>query len=428
MGFFDTPYSSKAVPATEAGTHVLVGRDAEIARLHNKLEMSDRVITVEGDNGVGKTSMVRVASYLARERFTSGATKQLFLPVDDVFQLTSNTDLDGLADTVLFALANALIKNRETLLEHGRAVSGLDEIDRWLNASETVGREGTGTLGPVSIGGGKSTNLSTTDGFTRAGFASAVKRALNDAFPLGKGGFVCILDNLELLKTSTSVGEIMQDMRDSLLDLEGVRWVACGAAGVVRGAAASIRWSGLLSKPIELAPLGDESIRSVLTTRVDFFKDGNALYVPVDEDGFYFAYQLFGKNLRSALGACQDYSEWLVEDGQRFNSSEDKLESFQRWLSDEGSLHLEAIVGVGKRAWALFDNLAGEGGNMSPGDHDKYGFSTYQALNEQSKKLKAAGLLKKVAPKIDKDQRTKAYEISPEGWKVALARGFRAGN
>lgn len=422
MGFYDTPYNSKAVPASEAGQRVLVGRGDEIKRLHTKLGMSNRVITVEGDNGVGKTSMVRVASYEATERFRTGELDQLFLPVDDVFQLTSETKLDQITDNVLFALANALIKNSDVLLEFGRSVSGLKELNRWLNASETVDRNASGTLGPLGGGGGKSTNLSTTDGFARAGFASQVQRSLDEAFPDGKGGFVCILDNLELLKTSNAVGEFMQEMRDSLLDMDGVRWVACGAAGVVRGAATSVRWSGLLSKPIELEPLSEQWIPEVLTSRVELFKTRENPYVPVEENGFEYSYGLFGRNLRSTLGSCQDYSEWLVEEGSELADSTEKLADFQAWLKAEGTRHLDSISNVGKKAWGLFDELVTSGGTMSPGDFKRFGFRSYQALNNQSNKLRAAGLLKKIAPEVDEDQRTKAYEISPEGWKVSLAR------
>jgi MoxR-like ATPase len=72
FGFRENPYATTPVPPTEEGQRLLVGRENELSQLLLYLSSAGSHVTVEGDNGVGKTSLVAIAGFEARERFLEG--------------------------------------------------------------------------------------------------------------------------------------------------------------------------------------------------------------------------------------------------------------------------------------------------------------------------------------------------------------------
>jgi MoxR-like ATPase len=73
------PVRHDHLPPSSEGERLLVGRDAELGRLHTFLRSSARHPTLEGENGVGKTSLVNVAGYQAQREFEQKKTGQLLI-------------------------------------------------------------------------------------------------------------------------------------------------------------------------------------------------------------------------------------------------------------------------------------------------------------------------------------------------------------
>src|SRR5690606_32625496 len=151
------------------------------------------------------------------------------------------------------------------LKSRGLAVPNTSSVDKWLNAplfkSGGFGANVLGSGGEVSRG----TEPNTSQGFTEAGFLAIVTRWLRECFPSRQsGGFICVIDNLELLETSQAARSLLESMRDSVLDLPGLRWVLCGARGIMRTAASSQRLEGRLAEPLELRPVDDKSVADVI--------------------------------------------------------------------------------------------------------------------------------------------------------------------
>src|SRR5664280_600949 len=80
LGFSSNPYGADPLPASEEGVQLLVGRDRELRHLISQLRSTDTHPTIEGDNGVGKTSLVFVAAFTGRKSFLAGQSQQLLLP------------------------------------------------------------------------------------------------------------------------------------------------------------------------------------------------------------------------------------------------------------------------------------------------------------------------------------------------------------
>jgi hypothetical protein len=63
LGYRDNPYSTDPVPPNEEELKLLVGRTTELSRLRMSITSSTNHTTIEGTNGVGKTSLVGVAAF-----------------------------------------------------------------------------------------------------------------------------------------------------------------------------------------------------------------------------------------------------------------------------------------------------------------------------------------------------------------------------
>lgn len=253
LGFRGNLYQIDPVPPNEEGEQLLVGRNEELARLRMYLTSSATHPTIEGQNGVGKSSLVAVAGFQAKREFVRGRTQQLLIPLGERFQLDTAATADGFARQVYFAIGQAFIDNHDLLASTGRKVPDLGHIREWLNSPIFVGRQVGGQAFGFGPTYGQNKVANEGAGFSEAGFRSTVERWLSETFPDDEaGGFVCVLDNLELLLTVQGARALLESLRDSLLSRTGLRWVLCGARGIMRGAASSSRLQGVLSDPMEL--------------------------------------------------------------------------------------------------------------------------------------------------------------------------------
>lgn len=87
LGVRDNPYNTTPIPPTAEGARLLVGREVPLRRLSRGIPPPTPYPTVEGDNGVGKTSLVSIAGYTLLRSFKEGQTQQLFITLPEPFQL-----------------------------------------------------------------------------------------------------------------------------------------------------------------------------------------------------------------------------------------------------------------------------------------------------------------------------------------------------
>jgi hypothetical protein len=151
FGFRESPYATDHLPPSSEGERLLVGRDAELGRLRTFLRSSARHPTLEGENGVGKTSLVNVAGYQARREFEQKKTGQLLIPLERPFQLTNTDDAQSFRRTVFFEVARGFIRNHDLLKSGGLDVPDVGAIDTWLNTA--VIRGGGGGVSVAGFGG-----------------------------------------------------------------------------------------------------------------------------------------------------------------------------------------------------------------------------------------------------------------------------------
>ncbi len=421
FGFSQNPYSTKPITADDIGRSLLVGRATEEKQLAAYITSADTHPTVEGPNGVGKTSLVSVVGFALLANFDKRTSKQLFLPVASPFQLTNEEDINKFRLKVFCVAAITLLNHEARIRSSGAKLPDASEIKLWLQSPVIVGAGGG-----ISIAGfGGTTSLSqaanTGAGFTEAGFVEHVKSWLAEAFPTStSGGLICVLDNLELLETSSKARALLEAIRDEVLGVKGLRWVLCGARGIVRDAASSPRMQGVLSEPLELQPLRDENVKEVISRRIDKFKTVAAPYVPVEPDNFEHLYKVGNKNLRNAFKYSEDFVMWTITQGvTRPSSSIDKKSLIESWFAVEAD-KIAVAKGVGDRAWQVFDGIADDGGNISPGDYADFGFESMQAMRPHLKALEESNLIDSAVD--DTDRRRKTISMTSRGWIVRYKR------
>jgi hypothetical protein len=421
LGYAKNPYDVNPLPASEEGAELLVGREVEVRTLLSKLGNSTLHPTLEGDNGVGKTSIVLVAAYRAMRDHREGRKRQLFLPINSIFQLGSSAD--DFERRVYFEVAQAFIQYADPLRDAGYDVPNLDEIRRWLTDPIISGGGGGLQILGSGFNGERSNEANTSAGFTDSGFAQAIRAALQAAFPTPEhGGFVAVIDNIELLQLSNEAKRALERLRDTSLSLPGIRWVLCGAKGIVRAAVSSPRLTGRIAAPLEVKPIPDHVVEELIEARLSHFANSADAKAPVGPDGFRHLYEISNKNLRDALKYAQDFSIWLDVQGETHKPAEEFADLLEVWLAEE-AIAIESSITLQPRMWKLFTDLCEAGGTCAPGDYEAFGFSSLQRMRSNFAELERAGL---VSAEVDEDDhRRRTVTITSKGWLVHYARsGF----
>lgn len=416
FGFAQNPYDHLPIAANAAGERLLVGREQEIGQLTDRIKARNAIPTLEGDIGVGKTSIISVAAYKLEQAFfeKGGAC---YLALEQPFQLASDDTVDKFTTMLYQAILKKIHNRRSDLISAGINIGDTAKLYNWLTSEQYSGV--SGGLGSFNIGVAPAPN--TGSGFAQSGFQSGVDSLLKSMFPNPKiGGVICVIDNLELLEKSTKARTMLESMRDGILTAHGVIWVVCGARGIVRGVASSARLQAHLSKPMQISAINQASIEDLIERRVIEYREkpGTEL-TPVDQQGFLHLFKVFKENLRTSLKFCADFAEWLSDTHNIHKSPIEKFELLQVWLAEEAADYKENI-NLTPKPWEIFDKIVDLGGAVAPSDHDKFGYETQMALRPQIKALEDVGL---VDSTIDEtDQRRRTISVTPKGWLVNYCR------
>ncbi|MFJ8212132.1 hypothetical protein [Streptomyces sp. NPDC096033] len=419
FGFTQSPYDTESLPPTATGERLLVGRERHVARLINRLASSSSHVTIEGEAGVGKTSLITIANYRMK-RNTDKARGPLMLPLGEEFQITTQDAVKLFEAKVYRAIAEGFIRYGDELHEWGYDTPKMKDVNKWMNSPVLRSISGGVSVAGIGLAGSKGESINASSAFAESGLPKTVRNWMRTCFdPPGCGYFVCVLDNLELLISSASARQALEEIRDTILSEPGLRWVICGARGVVRTAAASPRLQGRLCHPIEVEPLPmDDAIRALEARITEYSRGGTP---PVGPIGFRYLYEILKCNLRNTLQKCEDFSFWLHDEGI---SGADELEhvalleSWLTFLSDEYAKN----PSISTKGWSLLDDMADNGGTCNFDDFGIFGFSGVGEMKRHAEELERQNLVE-MAPG---DTGIDAAVIAPNGWLARFSRsGYR---
>ena len=412
--FSDNPFSTTALPPNETGRRLFVGRAREIKSFINNLNNWPSAVTVEGINGVGKTSLVNVALFEAYTDYFDEYNTTLFIPCNKVFQLSRDKSSEAFIDEIFIEIAQTLIKRSEELRVYGMPLpKGYYSVDKWLNSPHLS----TYQANVVNLGFGRNSETNTSSGYEKHGFKNNIREWLSEIFPTQDyGAVVCVIDNLELLETSENARRTLESLRDELFSIQGVRWVFCGALGIINGLATSPRLDGILHKPIEVKGIDPKYIGDLFEKRVNFFKmPGKKTYLPLNFKLFEFIYEVLNNNLRNSLHICDQY---CIEVSQlKCKPRNDKIKEihFMKWVQTQSDDIYTSFTSLIKpRARKLFDDIIRFGGEFSPSDFEDLGFNSITALRPHVIDLERVGVISSTIDELD--NRRKMIKVTPKGW------------
>jgi hypothetical protein len=454
IGLTENPFLVQALSPDERGKRLLIGRDTELRLLAQRLHKHGKITCLDGHVGVGKTSLVNVASYVCLQAYLRGETPQLLIPATTSFQLKKDGNVDQFCTEVFQGVAQTLLSHRKQL-EHYEGSVPLPHLQAWLNspivdhlnaAAEAGFSFGAPGVAAVSAKGGTNTSkqVNQSTGFAQSGFEALVRQWLNEIFSIqGNGGVVCVIDNVELLETGTMARRMLEALRDKLFNVNGLRWVFCGANGVIHSLAASPRLTAFLNAPIvDVANIHPSHIAHLMRARLAEFASDPVhaeQELPIDMEDLKHLYHIVNSNLRDLLGLADEFCESTAQAGKPLREKVKKQARFQKWLVSVTTDRYQALSSrISQNAWAILDIA------MSDLFQGTFGAADYSSFNQNStvafkpdtfnrwlRELVKLGLLSKSFDEDQADDDTygrDVFAVTAKGALVYYARRKRAEN
>lgn len=406
-GFEVNPFTTLPLTYDEKGIKLCVGRENELQGIIRRLISPPNAVTLEGPNGIGKTSLINVASYSLLKNFLENNSNKLYILCLHSFQLRIDYNIEEFIDVIFLKIAETIINNEATIRSLDISLNGLDEIINFIQTYQLSTFQG----GIAAISFGESVELNSSITFKRGGFRSKIIEWLNEFRKDDKCSIIAVIDNLELVGSSSNAKQLLEELRDTVLNLPSVRWVLSGAQQIVLGAASSPRLDGVFHQPIEIVGIKQESAKEIYQRRVENCRIKDNAFLPISAKDFERLLVIFGGNLRYCLSYADQYCTWFADN----TDTEEVLPEFYiyKWIERSGDqLHSAFIKRCKPRAVELFAQL-GEEVFFSYQDAEKFGFKSYQNMSQYVSQIEEVGLVQSI--RDDRDKRRKSFYLTAKG-------------
>lgn len=396
-GFSGNPFNVYALQADDLGRRLMVGRDDQVTLVANRLHKHGKITCLDGHVGVGKTSLVNVAAYHCFNAFLSGGTNQLLIPLNHAFQLGKDDDPAEFCDRVFRKIAAGLLIHLPQLTAlYSLPEKSMAQLNAWLHSpvishvNDAIGASFTGGIPGIFSANvnGNSTGANQTNtglGFAKEGVETLVRAWLDAIFSVqGSGGVICVIDNLELLESGPNAKRMLELLRDRLFNINGLRWVFCGANGVILSLAASERLGSFLNTPIiDVKNIKIEHVRPLIEARLSEYSDDLTLAkinLPILLDDITHLYKMLNFNLRDLLSYVDEYCEHQFNIGKGDLSDTQKSKRFDKWIQSKSiDTYKELLSRISNDAWIILDIA------MGPECKGTFGVGDYQTFSSNSK-------------------------------------------
>lgn len=450
IGLTENPFLVHALSPDERGERLMVGRDDDLHKVALRLHKHGKITCLDGHVGVGKTSLVNVAAFKCFRAYLAGQTPQLLIPSINSYQIQKDGSVDQFCTEVFQGVAQTLIKYGEYLRHHESGANlKIPQLAAWLNspvvqhlngqAGVNFGISIPGVLkAGVQTGVSEAGQVNQSAGFSQSGFEVMVRQWLNEIFAeKGNGGVVCIIDNIELLETGVSARRTLEALRDKLFTVNGLRWVFCGANGVIHSLAASPRLTAFLSTPIiDVANIHPSSLSDLFRARLaEFSTDSKKAEeeLPIELEDLKHLYMIVNSNLRDLLALADEYCEYCVTSGKPIRAKEGKSVRFEKWLHKATVDRYTAIQSrMSSNAWAVLDIAMSKQfcGTFGAGDYNSFNQNSTVTFKQDtfSKWLRDLVRLGLLTKSIDDEQgdddafKRDVYSVTAKGALVHYAR------
>jgi hypothetical protein len=436
-GFSGNPFTVYALQADDSGRRLMVGRDEQVLLVSRRLHKHGKITCLDGHVGVGKTSLVNVAAHQCLSAFLSGQTSQLLIPLNHAFQLGKDDDLSEFCEKVFRKIAAGLIAHLPQLTaRYDLPEKSMAQLNAWLHdpiitqINEALGASFTGGFPGVasaSVNGsaGTATTTNASPGFTKEGIEALVRSWLDAIFTVqGSGGVICVIDNLELLESGPNAKRMLELLRDRLFNINGIRWVFCGANGVILSLAASERLGSFLNTPIiDVKNIQIDFIQPLIEARLNEYSvsiEDAKSNLPILLDDIIHLYKILNFNLRDLLAYVDEYCEHQFNIGRGKISDLQKAKRFSKWLQARSvDTYRELQSRIANDAWIVLDIA------MGPECKGTFGVGDYQTFSSNSKQHMTKTSFGKWLKSLEKLQLISKYSDDTMGGFQEEDEGFK---
>ena len=327
-GFSDDPFSHRPLGGDEVGQNLLVGRDKEKASIKTRLRKTDKICTVEGDIGIGKTSLVNVSIFECYEEWKDNKSQvPLLIPCISEFQLKEDLDIDEFRKEILINLAKTIIKYKEVLKTEDCYFG--KQIEQLFECKQKSGFSGGISFMGFGVNGGIDNEINKTQVFENDLLFNVIEEILIKTFEKIDGGIVCLIDNIELVNTNKKAKELIELMRDKVFNIKGTKWVLCGEKDIFMSVVESARMSAYIHRPIVVNKLDYRIAKNMFRSRFNFY---GGTYLPLSENDFESIFRMFEGNTRDIFQCVGDYCLEVYENNDEPKYEYEKEDCFSKWL------------------------------------------------------------------------------------------------
>ena len=345
-GYISNPFKPSPIKPTLKDSSLLVGREKEKKKIKTRLKNDSGIITIEGENGIGKTSVINTSIYeLFEESISSKQTDYFYIPCNNIFQISPKNDLTEFVDNFYFSIAQTIINKKNEIKKSGIKNLKVEHINKWLNSPDVKTIEAQ--IG--GFGGSYNTSPNESEGFLKSGFKNNIKQLLNVIFPnSANGGIICIVDNLELLETSEDAKRTLEYLRDEIFNIPEIKWFFSGSHNIFRTFISTPRLSGFIQKPLKIDRLNNINVPSILKSRINSYQNhvDNKPYSPITEADFVSLFDSVNGNLREVFKRLSSYYLYVYEIEEEPFSEEGKNKLFKNWFEQDKIEEYEASTDV----------------------------------------------------------------------------------
>ena len=409
FGFKSNPYDTRALSSSD-GNELLFGREDEVRKVREILASSSRIPVLIGENGVGKSSIANVSVYRIIEDAKSDGRHFYLLQVNAI-ESSDAAAYDAFRKSIYRQILIKLVSDEEFLKNHGVDKKQIFAAKRY--AKDLI----QGGLSTPWVSAQYQSNPNAEDTLYEL-VAEWLQKCFDDP---GKGGFICVLDNLENIGTSGRVRQFLEEARDTFFNMPGLYWILCGTYVALKDALSSRILDGYLA-PILISPITVNYADDLIQHRIERCQVGNYARPPIDRKMFATLYTDMNLQLRSTLLLCEEFSEHLFHN-RKWQNASDKNDELKKWLDQKAAELPPQEYEVTQEMWDFFDSVTMIGSTeINQSEHKIYNAADEDQFNSLAQSLVNKGLLDQI--KVDNGA---VYRVTRNGWLVHYRRKLGSG-
>ena len=410
-GLIENPFKTVALQNNKIDSNLLVGREDVLKRLKNRIRTGPNVVTIEGENGIGKTSLVNISCFRLTQDFLNKTLDELYIQCNTIFQLDETTDNEDFLDYVYFNIGQTFILNKDIIRKNGINLDEMQSMEDYLNTYNMTAIN----LGAFGFSGGESIELNQSKAFDKIGFRKTINKWLTELTTSKVSGhIICFIDNLELLKTSLNARNKIEFLRDKILNKTGLRWILSGATGIIHGVVSSARLSSILYEPIELEGLSKQYGKEIYLRRIETYSAGNSIDIPLTIVGFQILLDIMGGNIRYALNYADNYCMWIIDQNLKLDTNENKNVALLEWIRQyAGKIHDSFSDNIKPKGRKFFIRIAEHQSSFAYNQYELFGFKSSQEMQPYIQQLENINLIQSL--RSDGNGNRKEIAITSKG-------------